>query len=254
MRVFAVSDVHLEFVENARWLDALSRADFLDDVLILGGDVAEETALLAHGLRAFIKCFRTVLYVPGNHELWIAASDGSADSLEKFARVCVIAADCGASMAPLHEGALSIVPLLSWYDFSFGEPSADLLARWMDFQACRWPAGADAAIVNEQFLARNELPESTMRGTVISFSHFLPRIDVMPPDVPPEHQMLYPVLGTRSLERQVRRLRSVVHVYGHSHLNRDVTLDGTRYINNALGYPAEGRIAARRLLCVHDTA
>jgi hypothetical protein len=155
-------------------------------------------------------------------------------------------------MAPMHEGDLCIIPLLSWYDFSFGEPSADLGARWMDFQACRWPPGADPPVINKQFLARNEFAQAAMRSRVISFSHFLPRIDVMPSNIPTEHRKLYPVLGAIGLERQVRRLRSVVHVYGHSHLNRDVTLDGTRYVNNALGYPGEERIAARRLLCIYE--
>lgn len=252
MRIFAVSDVHLEFEENARWLADLSSADFRHDVLILGGDVAQGLALLAHGLRSFAKCFGKVLYVPGNHELWVTDDDLSMNSLDKLARVYAVATDCGVSMTALHQDAVLIVPLLSWYDFTFGEPSADLLARWIDFRACRWPEGTDARVINQQFLARNELPQ-VPGTTVISFSHFLPRIDVMPSWIRTEHQIVYPVLGTTHLEQQVRQLRSSVHVYGHSHVNRDVTLGGTRYINNALGYPGEERIAARQLLCIRDT-
>jgi hypothetical protein len=40
-------------------------------------------------------------------------------------------------------------------------------------------------------------------------------------------------------------------VYGHSHVNRDVAIDGVTYINNAFGYPRETRITAKALRCVH---
>lgn len=45
-----------------------------------------------------------------------------------------------------------------------------------------------------------------------------------------------------------------IHVYGHSHINRNVRIDGIRYINNALGYPQESAIAARRLIETVDDA
>jgi hypothetical protein len=92
---------------------------------------------------------------------------------------------------------------------------------------------------------------SAHNGFVISFSHFLPRIDVMPSGL--HDRTLYPVLGTTRLEQQLRRLRPAVHVYGHSHLNRDVMLEDVRYINNAFGYPHEGHFTTKRLKCVHCT-
>jgi predicted phosphodiesterase len=53
------------------------------------------------------------------------------------------------------------------------------------------------------------------------------------------------------LEQQIRLLRSDIHVYGHSHVNRRIEIGGITYINNAFGYPSETRIAAKRLLCIH---
>ncbi len=108
-----------------------------------------------------------------------------------------------------------------------------------DFHAFRWPEGVDSEAVTRWFLRRNEDVLDASTGTVISCSHFLPRIDVMPDDIPQNHRLLYPVLGAAQLDGHVRRLNAAVHVYGHSHVNRDVVLDGTRYINNALGYPTE---------------
>jgi predicted phosphodiesterase len=250
MRVFALSDVHADYDANARWLADLSMADYRDDVLILAGDVSDSIEKLQITFEGLTQRFGAVAYVPGNHDLWVRG-DAAGTSLEKFAAVCATAATCGVSTTPVHRGPVSIVPLLSWYDYSFGEPSTELSARWADFRACRWPDTFDASAVTSWFLERNEAALDTDNETVISFSHFLPRIDVMPSYIPAERRMLYPVLGSTRLEEQIRILQPDIHVYGHSHVNRRVRLDGIDYVNNALGYPQETRIAARELVCVH---
>lgn len=61
-------------------------------------------------------------------------------------------------------------------------------------------------------------------------------------------------MGTRLLEKQIRKLGSDIHVYGHSHVNNRVMKDSTLYINNAFGYPYETRIAAKELKCIFDFA
>jgi hypothetical protein len=213
--------------------------------------VSDSLEILGTVFRELAKRFRTVAYVPGNHDLWVRG-EASGNSLDKFAAVQALAAECGIETAPVHLGNVSIVPLLSWYDFSFGAPSRELSARWADFRACRWPDCFDAADVTSWFLERNEESLGTKNEMVISFSHFLPRIDVMPSYIPPERRMLYPVLGSTRIEEQIRALQPDIHVYGHSHVNRRVTLDGIDYVNNALGYPQETRIAARELVCIHD--
>jgi hypothetical protein len=88
--------------------------------------------------------------------------------------------------------------------------------------------------------------------TIISFSHFVPRIDVMPAWIQPWARRLYPVLGTHRLKQQIDRLGSAVHVYGHSHVKRIVRLDGTLHVNNALAYPHETGIASQELACIYE--
>jgi hypothetical protein len=88
---------------------------------------------------------------------------------------------------------------------------------------------------------------------VITFSHFVPRIDLLPAVIPPSRRgLLYPVLGAARLDCQLRQLGPSVHVYGHSHINRQVMIEGVSYINNAFGYPHETWLVAKRLLCVHE--
>ena len=251
MRVFAVSDVHLDYDENARWLSGLSTSDYREDILILAGDASDSLDLLDSCFHCLTSRFRKVLFVPGNHELWVTRDGRHATSMAKFESVCAVVARYDVSMQPFHCGSLSIVPLLAWYDYTFGPPHRDLQAAWTDYRACRWPGDASVYDVASHFLDVNESALQTRNTTVMSFSHFLPRIDVMPAEVPIDKRLLYPILGTTRLETQIRRLCPTVHVYGHSHLNRRVTIDGVCYINNAYGYPSETRIAAKRLMCVY---
>lgn len=253
MRVFALSDIHVDYDVNARWVSSLSSSEYRDDVLILAGDVTDTLSLLGSTLRAFVGRFRKVLFVPGNHELWVIRDEKHKGSLQKFAEVRAVVSDCGASLEPYRTGTLSVVPLLSWYDYSFGKPSAELRSIWMDFVACRWPNDYDAPHVAAYFMALNDGLGCEAGRTLITFSHFLPRIDLMPNSIPLHRRELYPVLGSASLDRRLRELGSSMHVYGHSHVNRNVEIDGVRYVNNAFGYPQETHIAAKQLLCIYDT-
>lgn len=251
MRVFAISDLHADYPENLLWILQLSNADYQHDVLVLAGDVTDSLEILAQVLSALRAKFREVMFVPGNHELWIQ-NDVIDCSLEKFG---VIASLCEAEgiRQTVHAcGGVSFVPMYSWYDFSFGEPDRHLLRAWRDFKACVWPADLiDSAAVNRHFLAMNEPVLDTKNTTVISFSHFLPRIDVMPKRIPQERRRVYPVLGSEALGEQVKKLQPDIHIYGHSHVNQSIELENIRYVNNAFAYPKEERIARKQLHCVY---
>jgi predicted phosphodiesterase len=252
MRVFALSDIHIDYAINADWIGNLSTSDYRDDVLILAGDVSDSLQRLNWCFEALTARFKKVLYVPGNHDLWVVR-DGSREktSLHKFQEVSAAAESNGISMQPYHDDGISIVPLLGWYDYSFGQPSDELKSIWLDYQACDWQ-GLEAKEITSHFAAFNDHHSVPGSGKVITFSHFLPRIDVMPTFIPANKRILYPVLGAARLDRQLRALKPSIHVYGHSHVNRNVTIDGVTYINNAFGYPAETRITSKRLLCIHE--
>jgi predicted phosphodiesterase len=253
VRVFALSDIHIDYDVNAAWVKGVSTSDYRDDVLILAGDVADSLRLLEDCLRTLTACFKKVLFVPGNHDLWVVRDGKEKTSFDKFHDVALVVESSGASMGPFREQGLSIVPLLGWYDYSFGEPSRELKSMWMDYRACRWPDGFGVQEVAAYFAALNDEPPAVSGDKVITFSHFLPRIDLMPGFIPKDKRVLYPILGTTRLETQLRQHHPAIHVYGHSHVNRNVTIDGVTYINNAFGYPHETRIAAKRLGCIHET-
>ena len=251
MRVFALSDIHVDYQENEQWLLELSLKDYQEDILILAGDVTDNLNLLERCFRDLSSKFQKVLFVPGNHELWVHR-DSISSSIEKYQKTCELAMNCDISMQTYHSNSLSIVPLLSWYDFSFGQPSSQLEETWMDFRSCSWPEGFQMSDVTNYFLNKNKTFLKTTNQTMISFSHFLPRIDLMPIFIPPSLRYLYPVLGTVLLEKQIRKLKPQIHVYGHSHVNCQKNIEGIQYINNAFGYPAEKLITNKELLCIYE--
>lgn len=253
MRVFALSDIHVDYDSNARWVASLSRSDYQQDVLILAGDVSDSAERFEQCIDAFSRRFRKVFFVPGNHDLWVARDPEAMNSLDKFEKVKAAIEACGASMEAEVIDGVAIVPLLGWYDYSFGAPGPELSETWMDFRACRWPQGWTASEISEHFIGRNDVRNIGKGGITISFSHFLPRIDLMPDFIPLAMRKIYPVLGSNRLERLIREIRPDIHVYGHSHVNRDVVIDGVNYINNAFAYPYEERIAAKALRCVYRT-
>ena len=239
MKVYALSDLHIEHAANGAWLRALPEQSHRGDVLLLAGDAADTLARLRLVFGELTRRFLKVIFVPGNHDLWVTGEEEGTDSLAKFARVQALADECGVSMAPFHCGPLSIVPLLSWYDYSFGPPGAALKAAWSDFRACRWPGGMGPDQVARHFHALNLPSLRTVNTHLISFSHFLPRADLLPQPPGATRALLLPVLGSDALERQLRQLRPQLHVFGHSHARLDATHDGIRYLNLALGTPGE---------------
>lgn len=240
MRIFAVSDLHADFRENRRRLDEISAADHQDDALIVAGDVAASLPILAEALGFLRGRFREVFFVPGNHELWVRRDEG--DSVEKFHAVLGTCAALGVRTRPARVGGAWVVPLFAWYHADFdvrGEAVEDELEGWTDYYLCRWPARVER--VDRFFLEMNE-PHvaAAYDAPVVSFSHFVPRPDLVPPVRWLRFKGLPRVAGSAGIDAQVRRLGAAVHVFGHTHIAVDRTVEGVRYVQNYLRPPTPG--------------
>ena len=168
-----------------------------------------------------------------------------------------------------------IVPLFSWYSTPEEDPEHSLYANlsgeasheasmlWMDKQMCRWPIkskkGNTFITKSQYFTSLNEdAVDKTYDSKVITFSHMLPRQDLMVPDGHDKLQVnkergirgtlthtvqghkntgfnFTKYAGCKRIEEQLRKVASVVHVYGHQHRNRDRVLENVRYVSHCLG-------------------
>lgn len=236
MRIFAISDLHTDFRENRLLLKQLSREEYTQDVLLVAGDIAERLEVIGETLTLLRSRFASVFYTPGNHELW-TREDG-CDSVEKFFRVIELCRRIGVSTSAGKQQGVRIVPLLSWYEIGRGaDGGLEGPEEWADYYFCKWPEGIGSP--SAYFLEMNEPHVRSYDEPVISLSHFLPRRDLLPPVERLRFKRLPEVAICEPLEEQIRRLGSVVHVFGHSHINCDLRLDGVRYVQHALRYPRE---------------
>ncbi len=266
MRIFAVSDIHVDFAENMAWIQALSAQAFCQDALLLAGDVSHDLSKMADALARLREKFAHVFYVPGNHDLWIVDARWG-DSLEKFAEIRALCTRLGVLTEPVTIGALGsqvhVLPLLSWYvKPEEGDDSLYVvkqgedpnLEAWADHHFIRWPK--DLLSPAKHFLALNEphlthLAKLGQGVPTISFSHFVPRTELMFSDpqedeawggkIPDRNRSFNfsRVAGTRQLDAQIRRANAIIHVYGHQHRNRHRKLEGLLYISHCLGYHQE---------------
>jgi predicted phosphodiesterase len=261
MQVFAISDLHTDFRDNLGQLEQLSRQSYRADALIVAGDVSHDLLVLRRTLQIFLERFRHVFFVPGNHELWIR--DGEhPHSVQKFQDVLRLCESLGVHTGPevigLGQDRVCVVPLFSWYarpgegsDSLYRERDIEepLESVWADDYLVKWPRSSGFQPV-QYFLDLNS-PRVSAEYAVsrISFSHFLPRQDLMfavagepaqaGPDPPRQPFNFSRVAGSTLIEQQIRKLGSRVHVYGHQHRNRCRCYDGVWYVSNCLGYPEE---------------
>lgn len=263
MRVFAWSDLHADYAANRERIAAAAGQGHREDALLVAGDVSDRLDTLERTLAQLRERFAEVFFVPGNHEAWLRGG-GFPDSQAKLERIEALCGELGVRTRPARvgqgEAAVWIVPLASWYErpeqgedsLFVAKPGEDpTQSMWADDVLVRWPDG-DAGAAARRMLRGNEAHLArSYDAPVVSFSHFLPRREVM--FRAPEEQAAAPrqpdrhpafnfsrVAGSLAIERQLRALGSRVHVYGHQHRNRDRLIDGVRYVSHCLGYPGEG--------------
>ncbi len=277
MRIFGLGDLHVDFPANRALVDDLSAADYVEDVLLVAGDVAHRLELIQATLASLRPKFARIFFVPGNHDLWVTGAATDVVEQTSLDRVDAIGEICRAEaveMTPAQVGALCVVPLLSWYepglDGGEGTNAVDaadevmrrLGRRWADRRYCRWPERlADDAARCRHFAALNEQVleaevEVVSTGALLTFSHFCPRVDLLPDVAHLRFKYLPKVAGTPHLERQIRSYSSRLHLYGHTHIPQDKQMEGVHYVNAPLGYPRErqrwGREGLRMKLLVED--
>jgi Calcineurin-like phosphoesterase len=125
-KLYAISDIHLSFAANrTAWSELQPHPG---DGLILCGDVGESIEHLEAAFSIATKCFDTVWWCPGNHELYSLPTGSSADvrGEDKYQQ-CVDVAGLYDVLTPEDEfvvwegqgGPAVVAPIFTLYDYSF---------------------------------------------------------------------------------------------------------------------------------------
>ena len=254
--IFATSDLHVAHPANRRLVEQLD-GDHADDWLLVAGDVAERVEDVAWALRRLRSRFGTVVWVPGNHELWTTPR-GDPHGLRGEDRYRMLVEVCRELRVftpedpyPTWDGPdepLVVVPLFLLYDYTFrpaGTSAEAALAR-------AWEAGV---VCTDEFVLHPDPYPSRAAWCRARVESTLPRLAELPAGRRtvlishwPLHRKPTEVLrlpefsiwcGTELTGDWHRRFRAALAVYGHLHIPRTTYYDGVRFEEVSLGYPRE---------------
>jgi 3',5'-cyclic AMP phosphodiesterase CpdA len=261
-RLLAVSDLHVGYPENRELVDGIRPAS-AGDWLLVAGDVGEFMADIEWALRVLSERFATVVWVPGNHDLWTHRREPLAlRGQERYQHLVSLCRALGVVTPedpyPVWDGAggpARVVPLFLLYDYSFLPDGATTKAG-----ALAMAEDAGVVCTDEFFLHPDPYPalEDWCRARLQVTEQRLGELDSGLPTVLVSHWPLvreptrvlrYPAFaawcGTTATAKWHVRFNAAAAVYGHLHIPRTTWYDGVRFEEVSLGYPREWRRRAR---------
>ncbi len=256
--LLAISDLHISHPENRRVVEGL-RALSPGDWLIVCGDVSELSGDLEWALGLLRERFDSVIWAPGNHELWSTPEDPvRLRGEERYRYLVDVCRRLGVRTPedpyPVWRGAggpVTVAPLFLLYDYSFGSnvaPTKELaLAR----------AHAVGVVCSDELVLHPDPHASREAWCALRVSESELRLSALDPELPTVLVNHFPLIrdptlilrhpefaqwcGTvRTADWHVRFGAKAV-VYGHLHIPRVTWHDGVRFAEVSLGYPREWR-------------
>jgi predicted phosphodiesterase len=255
-RLIALSDLHVSYLENRELIKEL-RPQSSGDWLLLAGDVGELSADIEWALRTLSERFATVVWTPGNHDLWTHRDDPlQLRGVQRYQYLVSLCRSLGIFTPedPYQVwegpgGPVTVAPLFLLYDYTFLPDGALTKEQGL---AKAYQTGI--VCTDEVFLHPDPYPsreewcwariEETERrlaqrdtGLPVVFVTHYPLVR------DPTRVLRYPEFAqwcgtTRTHDWHVRFNATAV-VYGHLHIPRVTWHDGVRFIEASIGYPRE---------------
>ncbi|MBB5077445.1 metallophosphoesterase family protein [Nonomuraea endophytica] len=271
----AVSDLHVAYAENRRFVEGF-RPESDDDWLIIAGDVGERAADIEWALSLLARRFAQVIWAPGNHELWTPKDDPvqlrGDDRYRYLVRMCrrlgIRTPEDPYLVWDGAGGPVTIAPLFVLYDYSFRVPGVNTKEESL---ALAYETGV---VCTDELLLHPDPYPSREEWCWARVAETERRLDACDPDVPlvlvnhyplvrqPTRVLRYPKFaqwcGTELTADWHLKYRTAVAVYGHLHIPRTTFYDGVRFEEVSLGYPREWRRRgtvpnpARQVLVAHE--
>ncbi|GAA2775208.1 metallophosphoesterase [Saccharopolyspora taberi] len=255
-KLFAVSDLHVGHADNRAIVEGL-RPESDEDWLIVAGDVGELTTGIEWALSLLSRRFATVLWVPGNHELWTPPKDPvSLRGEHRYLHLVEMCRGLGVLTPedpyPVWRGdggPVRIAPLFLLYDYSFLPPGAE------DSTAGLKMAYDAGVVCNDEFLLHPDPHPSRQAWCHARVAETERRLAELGDDMPivlvnhyplvrePTDVLYFPEFaqwcGTTLTADWHRRFPVKAVVYGHLHIPRRTNYDGVPFEEVSIGYPRE---------------
>jgi 3',5'-cyclic AMP phosphodiesterase CpdA len=260
-RLLALSDLHVAHPQNRRIVENL-RPPSADDWLLVAGDVGELYPDIEWALRTLADRFATVVWTPGNHELWTRRKDPlDLRGEQRYLALVDLCRRLGIHTPedpyPLFQGPggpVTIAPVFLLYDYTFRPDGALTKEQGLKLAYEKGIVCSDERLlhpdphetVDQWCRARVEVTERRLEKQekqdparkIVFVTHY-------PLVREPTRALRYPLFaqwcGTTKTSDWHRRFNTAAVVYGHLHIPRVTWYDGVRFEEVSLGYPREWR-------------
>ena len=255
-RLYAVSDLHVAYEQNRQIVEGLFPRNEADWLLV-AGDIAEKSADIEWALGLLADRFATVVWVPGNHELWTHPDDPvTLRGVERYRHLVDVCRGMGV-LTPEDPypvwtgpgGPVTVAPLFVLYDYSFlpagARNSREALAQAHD----------SGVVCTDEFMLHPDPHPSREAWCRSRLAYTRGRLDACDPGLrtvlvnhfplvrAPTEVLHYPEFalwcGTEATADWHLRYRAAAVVYGHLHIPRVTWHDGVPHREVSLGYPRE---------------
>jgi 3',5'-cyclic AMP phosphodiesterase CpdA len=227
------------------------------DWLLLAGDVAERIADVRWVLQTLRPRFAEIVWVPGNHELWTPRDDPvQLRGEERYRHLVELCRSLGVHTPeddyPLWTGPggpATVVPLFVLYDYSWRPDGAHGVR-----EALELARRAGVTCTDERLLHPDPYP-SRAAWCAARLVYTRSRLESLDPSLPVVFVNHYPLhrsptlwlanpefapwCGTVHTADWHVRYRAAAVVHGHLHIPRSGLVDGVRFEEVSLGYPAQ---------------
>ncbi|AUH70374.1 MULTISPECIES: metallophosphoesterase family protein [Gordonia] len=256
--LWAVSDLHVSHRGNEAILDRIKPAE-PGDWLIVAGDVAERTDDIIDTLRRLKNRFRTVVWVPGNHELYTTAKDPlQVFGVARYDYLVQACRDLGVvtpeDRYPLFDPGdgtppVRVVPMFLLYDYTFRpEGTSTALQALAVAREANVVATDEFLLSPEPFGTRDAWGRARIEATRSRLEALDPAektvlINHWPLRREPCDALMYPEFalwcGSELTADWHTRFNAACCVYGHLHIPRTTWYDDVRFEEVSVGYPRE---------------
>jgi len=257
LRLFAISDLHLDFRINREALEELP--EFPGDWLITGGDLCTSGDHLREAWDVLCDRFAKVFWVPGNHELWSSRPERNSKIMlsgeEKYQSLVEICQSYGVHTPedpyvawPGSGKNCLIAPMFIPYDYSFCPDDVPI------DRAVEW-AMEEGILCNDEKLINPAPYGDIAHWCEARFTYTLNRLQAHDPETEWVWVNHFPLrrdlvrlkriprfiiwCGTRKTENLHREFKVRAVVSGHLHMRATDYRDGVRFEEVALGYPRD---------------
>jgi 3',5'-cyclic AMP phosphodiesterase CpdA len=255
-RLLAVSDLHVSYAENRELVEGL-RPGSAADWLIVAGDIGEKVADIEWTLRLLRERFATVIWVPGNHELWTHRADAvTLRGVRRYQHLIEVARGAGVVTPedpyPVFDGPggpVTVAPMFLLYDYTFLPDGTSTREEALALAYSTGVVCTDERLLHpDPYPTRQDWCHARLAETERRLAAADPALPTVlinhwPLTRKPTEVLWYPEFaqwcGTTATADWHLRFRAAAVVYGHLHIPRTIWQDGVRFEEVSWGYPRE---------------